>query len=307
MHDIRTTLFIPSTARITYMMGIYNALNDIGVECRICTNPQELRACAKPGRGEAYLIDGAGESDFDIASLAAALRGLHSSFVALLVDEDEQAAEPAGASAAHLYLYAGMGAGKVAASLMAQLQQWRKARPASAGQGPRPASPYHDLVTASYFGPRARAISLPPGTGPGMPVRPPAVAHWPASAPSPHSPGAAAASGETRHDGAAGEPRPERQWTLSSQGWRLTAPGGKTVRLTAKERELMAWFRKSPDLFLSHDMIEDPDFQATFGNRGLLCTLISRLRQKCNRHGMTLPIRSRHRKGYLFGERIDAQ
>lgn len=102
---------------------------------------------------------------------------------------------------------------------------------------------------------------------------------------------------------------------VSAGGWRLlesssvlAAPSGERIRLTTVERRVLRVLFAAPATGLSHDALllalrqghgaEDVSRHA-FG-RTRLSVMFSRLRLKCARQGLALPVASVHGWGYQF-------
>lgn len=102
---------------------------------------------------------------------------------------------------------------------------------------------------------------------------------------------------------------------VSAGGWRLlesqsvlVAPSGERIALTTIERRALRLLFAGPHTGLSHDALvhalnHGPDTAASgrqaFG-RTRLSVMFSRLRRKCARRGLALPVASVHGWGYQF-------
>lgn len=102
---------------------------------------------------------------------------------------------------------------------------------------------------------------------------------------------------------------------VSAGGWRLleaqsvlAAPSGERIVLTTIERRVLRLLFAGPPTGLSHDALlhalnHGPESafpgRDNFG-RTRLSVMFSRLRRKCGRHGLSLPVASVHGWGYQF-------
>lgn len=101
------------------------------------------------------------------------------------------------------------------------------------------------------------------------------------------------------------------EWALTEYDWILQDPRGVRVSLTASERALLITLFDGPENSATHDALiaavnQARDLPSGTGPRTRLGVLISRLRSKCRRRGMDLPIRVIHNKGYMFAASVDA-
>ncbi|WP_167375014.1 response regulator transcription factor [Prosthecochloris sp. GSB1] len=100
-------------------------------------------------------------------------------------------------------------------------------------------------------------------------------------------------------------PRKPQPWVFSCKGMTLSAPGGETIKLTAKECALLEILTSNPGRTISRqellDALDYPDDK--YGNRSL-DVLIHRLRQKNGKHNVRIPIKTVHGSGYCFSEAI---
>lgn len=100
-------------------------------------------------------------------------------------------------------------------------------------------------------------------------------------------------------------------WILAEYAWILQDPQGLRVRLTSSERAVLLVLFDAPDLSATHEVLLAAVNQARnlppgAGLRTRLSVLMSRLRSKCRRQGMDLPIRVIHNLGYMFAAQGDA-
>lgn len=94
-------------------------------------------------------------------------------------------------------------------------------------------------------------------------------------------------------------------WSLVENGWTLKGPEGRRVGLTVSERALLMTLFEAPGLSASYEELlaavnhalgsgPEADRKTRVG------VMISRLRKKCQRQGVVLPIRSMQNQGYVF-------
>ncbi|WP_345246882.1 hypothetical protein [Pigmentiphaga soli] len=115
-------------------MKIFEALNDAGVGCKICTDPRELKSDPRLVSREIFIVDGAGDGDFDVQALARMLRSIRSSFIVMLVDSRSAAHAREIEDAADLYFPAYTAPSSIASDLVSEISHWReRARAASPG------------------------------------------------------------------------------------------------------------------------------------------------------------------------------
>lgn len=100
-------------------------------------------------------------------------------------------------------------------------------------------------------------------------------------------------------------------WALTEYAWMLEDPQGLRVSLTSSERALLITLFDAPELSATHEALitainQARDLPLGTGPRTRLGVLVSRLRSKCRRHGMNLPIRVMHNLGYMFAAQVDA-
>lgn len=100
-------------------------------------------------------------------------------------------------------------------------------------------------------------------------------------------------------------PRRRNGWILTEYAWMLQDPLGVRVSLTTSERALLVALFDTPGLGATYEALIAAinlaqNLTPTTGPRTRLGVLVSRLRSKCNRHGMTLPIRVMPNWGYMF-------
>lgn len=104
---------------------------------------------------------------------------------------------------------------------------------------------------------------------------------------------------------AANAARQHGDWSLVENGWTLKGPEGQRVGLTVSERAVLMALFEAPELSASYEEL------LAAVNHALGCgpetdrktrvgVMISRLRKKCQRHDMVLPIRSMQNQGYVF-------
>ena len=91
-------------------------------------------------------------------------------------------------------------------------------------------------------------------------------------------------------------------WRLASKGWQLNTPDGLVIELTATERLILSCLFEA-----QRETVAYADILAQNGAEGalvksipLLAGTISRLRKKCDRKGVVLPILAYRGKGYRF-------
>ena len=95
------------------------------------------------------------------------------------------------------------------------------------------------------------------------------------------------------------------RWALRDLGWTLVAPDGRSFGLTTAEREFMTALLSAPGYRLTRRELQnrgvgqaDADTE-THASRGL-DVMVSRLRRKALAAGISLPVRSVRRWGYMF-------
>ncbi|MEZ2623113.1 response regulator transcription factor [Paenalcaligenes hominis] len=100
------------------------------------------------------------------------------------------------------------------------------------------------------------------------------------------------------------------QWSLTDDGWTLVSPEGLKLVLTTTERQFLSTLCSQPDRRASHDQLLEsiseknpPESDAVSGHNRL-GVVISRLKRKATSEGLTLPIRSIYKWGYMFGAPI---
>lgn len=95
------------------------------------------------------------------------------------------------------------------------------------------------------------------------------------------------------------------RWVLDEHGWRLLSPNGVGVPLTTSERTFLVTLLSMPDRKASRELL----LQAMQGlseaerpnqKNGRLCVMVSRLRRKTEKCGLTLPVKSLYSWGYMF-------
>lgn len=101
----------------------------------------------------------------------------------------------------------------------------------------------------------------------------------------------------------------EAPWQLIEGGWVLLSPGGISIELTTTERILFLTLGQQDDRRAPHqlllDAISDGDeSQETPVAHNRLGVVISRLKRKGQEHGVSIPIRSVYKWGYMFGTDI---
>lgn len=99
-------------------------------------------------------------------------------------------------------------------------------------------------------------------------------------------------------------------WALTEHAWILEDPKGSRVSLTSSERALLITLFDAPELSATHKALmtainQARDLPPDTGPRTRLGVLVSRLRSKCHRHDMDLPIRVMHNMGYMFAAQAD--
>jgi len=158
MYDFRTTILVPSVDKVPYLIAIFRALTNVGMGCRICTDPEELERGRRTIQGDVFLLDATGEARAGAQRLAARLRAARPCFVALLVDAS---ATGGGDTGADICLDAGMEPAGLAAALFSEVSRWQgyAAVRTRTDAGEAPASP------AVQEGPTPFARDpYPPGT-----------------------------------------------------------------------------------------------------------------------------------------------
>lgn len=98
----------------------------------------------------------------------------------------------------------------------------------------------------------------------------------------------------------------ELMWVLADGGWQLFSPEGRSMTLTSTERLLLLALCQQSDKRASHQQLlralnggeEDTSDPVIAHNR--LGVIISRLKRKGSLEGVTIPIRSVHKWGYMF-------
>jgi len=117
-------------------------------------------------------------------------------------------------------------------------------------------------------------------------------------------PGDTGLSGVDAADDTAPSPG-EGRWALRDLGWTLVAPDGRSFGLTTAEREFMTALLSAPGYRLTRRELQsrgvgeaenDSEAQASRG----LDVMVSRLRRKALAAGISLPVRSVRRWGYMF-------
>lgn len=105
-------------------------------------------------------------------------------------------------------------------------------------------------------------------------------------------------------------PRRCGDWALTEYAWMLRDPLGIKVSLTSSERALLVTLFDAPGMGATYEALIAAvnlaqNLTPTTGPRRRLGVLVSRLRSKCGRHGMSLPIRVMHNRGYMFVAQAD--
>jgi len=97
-------------------------------------------------------------------------------------------------------------------------------------------------------------------------------------------------------------PGPAGKWRLLSQGWVLADPNGMRLSLTTSERDLMLLLLREPGRKVPREELVGACAGANIhgGTGRALDVMVSRLRGKARSQGMTLPLRSVFRQGYMF-------
>jgi len=93
------------------------------------------------------------------------------------------------------------------------------------------------------------------------------------------------------------------RWKLLSQGWVLVDPQGLRLSLTTSERDLMLLLLREPGSKVPREALMRACAGATAPGHSTgraLDVMISRLRSKARGQGITLPLRSVFRQGYMF-------
>jgi DNA-binding response OmpR family regulator len=95
------------------------------------------------------------------------------------------------------------------------------------------------------------------------------------------------------------------EWSLEDQAWTLMCPARIRVGLTSSERGLLMALFESPNLSAPYDALSAAINMAqnvplAHNAHTRLGVLVSRLRSKCRRHGVDLPIRVLPNFGYMF-------
>jgi DNA-binding response OmpR family regulator len=94
-------------------------------------------------------------------------------------------------------------------------------------------------------------------------------------------------------------------WSLQEQGWVLVTPDGKRISLTTGERAFLAALLAAPEKSAPHSVLVAAlnaayaDCTPTARPRSLGVT-VSRLRRKCTEQGVSMPLQSVHKWGYMF-------
>ena len=90
-------------------------------------------------------------------------------------------------------------------------------------------------------------------------------------------------------------------WRIHNDGWSLVGPCGKVFQLTAKERLFMLRVMRSPDEVVSRDeMVEALNEDPYDYDQQSMDTMLSRLRRKLDKAGVSLPLRTVRGQGYMF-------
>lgn len=100
-------------------------------------------------------------------------------------------------------------------------------------------------------------------------------------------------------------PRRRGGWVLTEYAWVLKDPLGVRVSLTSSERALLVALFDAPGLGATYEVLTAAvdlaqNLEPTTGARTRLGVLVSRLRSKCSRHDVDLPIRVMQNRGYMF-------
>lgn len=99
----------------------------------------------------------------------------------------------------------------------------------------------------------------------------------------------------------------ESLWRLDSTHWILTAPSGRTVKLTHTETSFLLALATCPGEAMARSgIIAAMGHKPDYYDSRRLDTLVSRLRQKVEKSlGTPLPVRSAHAYGYAFASSIE--
>ncbi len=100
------------------------------------------------------------------------------------------------------------------------------------------------------------------------------------------------------------------RWSLTDQDWVICSPEGRRISLTTGERAFLVTLLNAPEhrashadliaaINLAYDALPESDRR-----QSRLSVMVSRLRSKCNQHGIQLPLKSVHRWGYMFSGQL---
>ncbi|GAA5232699.1 response regulator transcription factor [Verticiella sediminum] len=99
------------------------------------------------------------------------------------------------------------------------------------------------------------------------------------------------------------DPAPSAPWRMAEDGWRLQAPNGHGVALTRRERDIVSVLgRQSGRTVTRAALVEHLSASGAPVSPEAVNMLVSRVRAKARRTGMTLPLASLPGRGY----RLDA-
>ncbi|MEZ2722311.1 winged helix-turn-helix domain-containing protein [Paenalcaligenes hominis] len=99
-------------------------------------------------------------------------------------------------------------------------------------------------------------------------------------------------------------------WHLKDDGWTLVSPEAHKLALTTTERQFLHTLCSQADRRASHEQLlqaiseKNSIESAAISGHNRLGVVISRLKRKAASEGLTLPIRSIYKWGYMFGAPI---
>ena len=264
MSSVHITILISCTSRIPYLMGLYQALSNLGLSCAVCTDLVGLRPVAPQGRGRhALVVDGVGEAASDpLLVLSGMPSRMAARYVVVLRDDCAALRRLRGCFEPDLVLSEVIEPAAFAEAVCVGLEEW--GRQAYGGM---------QAVRREFAGGAGLGLASCAGGGAA-----PAAAICPAGEP----------------------PAGEAVWVLDEARCRLTAPNGRRMRLSQCECALLRLFALAGDACLAHEAVERATLAGHSVSRRYLAALISRLRQKAGARNAVLPIRSRHGQGYEF-------
>lgn len=90
-------------------------------------------------------------------------------------------------------------------------------------------------------------------------------------------------------------------WRIHNDGWSLVSPDGSLFQMTAKERLFMLRLMRSPDEIVSRDEMVEALCEDVYDyDQQSMDTMLSRLRRKLDKAGLSLPLRTVRGQGYMF-------